>query len=351
MRILFGVSDNSNSERLYRGLHASGIIAFMTWDFKEVIASSGDTAHEAIVLDPGPAGWQMGLGVTKLLRRDIWEKPIVLLVDKNDSFNRKLAWQIRCDAICDRYIDPSELAELIRARVERRPPKNDDCYQLTPYTPFQHQVELDRKTYTVRRGRVSIELSPQCYRLLAYLYEHMNEQVTPAMLTNDVLLKHFNGNMDELNNVMAQLERSLRDLGVNLLHRVESVSLKQSDFEMVGLEVIENELTKNVLREMLNADDSSHPETVPDELNRQIESLMQAETKENEGPAKVGISGLPDLWEEKNDDMRQGFESFRKINSEAPKTRAPLFPQHIDIDTEAQRAASRLLPVDDALPN
>jgi DNA-binding response OmpR family regulator len=349
LNILLGVSDKDNSARLYRELHAGGINAFMTWDFKEVFHEAALTKYSAVVLDPGVSAWKTGLGVARLIREDNWQLPIILLVDPCDKFPRKLAWQYRCDNLCSRYIDTSELGEIIRARAERRPP--DRYSGLTMKTRYE-EIDLDRDHYVVCRGSIAVTLDPRCFNLLAYLFAHMNERITPQMLVNDVLHKSFNGSLKELDQTVARLESQLRKLGVSLIHRTESISLAEMDFIKVPLKILEDDSEERAILSSAQQILAGKQRTAPinatgssDEF-RDVDEITIADSS-------IGIPDL--LYHRKNTNAEEQLETRLSSLANAP-VRADLKRTHIlspfiKRSERDQNEVTLAVSLDDSFPN
>jgi DNA-binding response OmpR family regulator len=248
MKILLGVSDEDNAQRLYRGLHLAGINSHMSWDLKEIVHLANGAMYSAVVLDTGIMhSVQLGAAIVKLIRRDEWQIPIILLLDPSEKSSKTLAWRYRCDHICNRYIDVSELAEIIRVSNDRKPPVRREL-------PRLGDLELDPQTCTVRRGSVLWEGLPErSFRLLQYVVENAHCRITPEMLENDVLKRHFNGNTREIEECITEVEQCLRRLGVSVIHRVDSLHIKLET--AVGLRELESRSAAELSYTLAKPDD------------------------------------------------------------------------------------------------
>ncbi|MFC4563211.1 response regulator transcription factor [Nocardiopsis mangrovi] len=84
-------------------------------------------------------------------------------------------------------------------------------------------LELNERTWTVRRGGVPIELSPTEFRLLAYLMSNAGQVLTRAQLLENVWGWDYAGQSQIVETYVSYLRRKLDPLGPALIHTQRGV--------------------------------------------------------------------------------------------------------------------------------
>ncbi|MDA0566674.1 response regulator transcription factor [Streptomonospora sp. S1-112] len=84
-------------------------------------------------------------------------------------------------------------------------------------------LELNERTWTVRRAGVAIELSPTEFRLLAYLMSNAGQVLTRAQLLENVWGWDYAGQSQIVETYISYLRRKLDPLGPALIHTQRGV--------------------------------------------------------------------------------------------------------------------------------
>ncbi|MFD0801715.1 response regulator transcription factor [Streptomonospora algeriensis] len=84
-------------------------------------------------------------------------------------------------------------------------------------------LELNERTWTVRRAGVPIELSPTEFRLLAYLMSNAGQVLTRAQLLENVWGWDYAGQSQIVETYVSYLRRKLDPLGPALIHTQRGV--------------------------------------------------------------------------------------------------------------------------------
>jgi two-component system OmpR family response regulator len=108
----------------------------------------------------------------------------------------------------------SELLARVEVLARRRGGREDTVYRVA-------DLELDRLSHTVKRGKDEIVLQPREFRLLEYLMKHAGQVVTRTMLLENVWDYHFDPQTNVIDVHISRL-RSKIDKGFTqpLLHTV-----------------------------------------------------------------------------------------------------------------------------------
>ncbi|KUP98253.1 response regulator transcription factor [Thermobifida cellulosilytica] len=84
-------------------------------------------------------------------------------------------------------------------------------------------LELDEKTWTVRRNGAPIDLSPTEFRLLAYMMHNAGRVLTRAQLLENVWGWDYAGQSQIVETYVSYLRRKLEPFGPNLIHTQRGV--------------------------------------------------------------------------------------------------------------------------------
>ena len=113
---------------------------------------------------------------------------------------------------------PYSFAEL-QARVEVLSRRNVGPAEETSYRVGD--LELDRLSHQVKRGKEEIILQPREFRLLEYLMKHAGQVVTRTMLLENVWDYHFDPQTNVIDVHISRLRSKIdKGYGQTLLHTV-----------------------------------------------------------------------------------------------------------------------------------
>ena len=193
---------------------ASGLAAAFTSEGFEVeCAANGRLGLERaragkpslVILDimlPGMSG----LEITKKLRDENRNLPIILLTARGEENDRVLGLELGAD---DYITKPFSLRELV-ARVRsvlRRTQGNRKEPELFRFG----DVTVDFKRQAVRKGDQAVELSAREFRLLAYFIAHAGTLLTREQLLNDIWGYEVFPTTRTVDNHIARLRKKIED--------------------------------------------------------------------------------------------------------------------------------------------
>ena len=198
MRVLVVEDDARLARAVREALEASSFVVDVESD-GEIAHYRGETeGYEAVLLDLGLPTLD-GLTVLKRWREAGRTLPVVI-------FTARSNWQERVEAIeagADDYlVKPFQMAELLaRLRAVIRRANGAASSRMS----FGNYV-LDLRLMQVTRERVPVPLTPQEYKLLAYLVQHRGQVVSQARLVEHL----YNQDRDRDPNAIEVLVGRLR---------------------------------------------------------------------------------------------------------------------------------------------
>ncbi len=206
MRILLVEDDDRLAAGLGEALDAAGFVSDRVSDGEEAWFR-GDTEHwSAVILDLGLPRMD-GLSVLRRWRGAGQRFPVLILTARGD-------WQERVEGIdagADDYLPkPFQMEELLarlRALVRRSAGQASALLEIGG-------LRLDTRRMQVSRDGVPVHLSPQEYRLVAYLMQHAGRVISQLELTEQLYAQDFER---ESNAVEVLVGRVRRKLGGELI--------------------------------------------------------------------------------------------------------------------------------------
>ncbi|MDB5505588.1 MAG: transcriptional regulator [Devosia sp.] len=178
MRVLIAEDDQRLAEILRSALTTAGFIPDVVGD-GETVWFRGDTEpYDAIILDLGLPVLD-GLTILKRWRSAGSTLPVLILTARDD-------WEERVDAIeagADDYlVKPFRMEEVLarlRAIIRRAAGAATNRWRFA-------DLVLDTRRMQVTRDGLPINLTPQEYRLVAYLVHHRGEIISQLQLTEHI---------------------------------------------------------------------------------------------------------------------------------------------------------------------
>ena len=191
--------------------------------FEVAVCRRGDQAIEAvtknrpalIVLDvmlPGLSGYD----VCKQLRAKKIPTPVLMLTAKGQEIDKVVGLDLGADDYVTKPFGVRELLARIHALLRR-------SHQTEPSTdatgPFQiGPATIDPKTFQLKRGKVTEELTAKELKLLQLFAQHPGEVLSRDRLLNEVWGYNYFGTTRTLDQVIVQLRKKLGDNGEEPKH-------------------------------------------------------------------------------------------------------------------------------------
>jgi len=201
MRLLIAEDDDKLAELIGTTLRASGFVVEREAD-GEVTHYRGETEDfDAVLLDLGLPSLD-GLTILRRWRKAARTMPILILTARSQ-------WEERVDAIeagADDYlVKPFHMEELLarlRAVIRR---SNGHASSAIQFGGFA----LDNRLMQLSRDGVPIELTPQEYKLLAYLALHRGKVISQLQLTEHIYNQDFERSSNSIEVLVGRLRRRL----------------------------------------------------------------------------------------------------------------------------------------------
>jgi two-component system, OmpR family, alkaline phosphatase synthesis response regulator PhoP len=162
-----------------------------------------------IVLDvmlPGKSGYD----VCRELRARKIATPILMLTAKGQEIDKVVGLDLGADDYVTKPFGLRELLARIHALLRRTsttaPAATDDPFEIGTAT-------IDPKTFQLRRGKTTEELTAKELKLLQLFHAHPGEVMSRDRLLNDVWGYNYYGTTRTLDQVIVQLRKKLGDQG------------------------------------------------------------------------------------------------------------------------------------------
>ena len=195
--------------------------------YEVAVCNRGDQAIEAfnkhrpalLVLDvmlPGLSGYD----ICKQLRAKKVGTPILMLTAKGQEIDKVVGLDLGADDYVTKPFGVRELLARIQALL-RRAPKAADAEKTGSDAPFQiGQATIDPKTFQIKRGKASDELTAKELKLLQLFHAHPGEVFSRDRLLNEVWGYGYFGTTRTLDQVIVQLRKKLGDNGGEPKHLI-----------------------------------------------------------------------------------------------------------------------------------
>ena len=195
--------------------------------FDVAICNRGDTALDAvgrhrpslIILDvmlPGLSGYD----ICRQLRTRKVATPILMLTAKGQEIDKVVGLDLGADDYITKPFGVRELLARIHALL-RRSQSPTASGGSDPEATFQiGTAKIDTKTFQIKRGKVTEELTAKELKLLQLFHAHPGEVLSRDRLLNQVWGYNYYGTTRTLDQVIVQLRKKLSDNGSEPKHLI-----------------------------------------------------------------------------------------------------------------------------------
>lgn len=173
MRILIAEDDPRISQRLRDALTAAGFVVEHEADGDDAWHRGDTEDFDAIVLDLGLPS-QDGLSILRQWRKAGRSAPVLILSARSQWDERVAGIELGADDYVTKPFRMEEVVARVRALIRR------SAGQISPQIEIGGGLMLDTRMMQVTRSGVPLPLTPQEYRLLAYL-AHNKGRVVPQI--------------------------------------------------------------------------------------------------------------------------------------------------------------------------
>ncbi len=214
MRLLVIEDDRDAADYLIKAFREVGHVADQANDGEEGYALALDGQYDVLIVDR-MLPKRDGLSLIGALRDKKIETPVLILSALGQVDDRVKGLRAGGDDYLSKPYSFSELLARVEVLARRRGGRNEE----TVY--HVGDLELDRLSHQVTRGKEEISLQPREFRLLEYLMKHAGQVVTRTMLLENVWDYHFDPQTNVIDVHISRL-RSKIDKGFSqpLLHTV-----------------------------------------------------------------------------------------------------------------------------------
>ena len=166
-----------------------------------------------IVLDvmlPGLSGYD----ICKQLRARKITTPILMLTAKGQELDKVVGLDLGADDYVTKPFGVRELLARIHALLRRAPGGDAGKISADESAPFTiGSATIDPKTFQIRRGKTTEELTARELKLLQFFHARRGEVLSRDRLLNEVWGYNYFGTTRTLDQVIVQLRRKLGDHG------------------------------------------------------------------------------------------------------------------------------------------
>ena len=206
MRILLAEDDDRVAEGIVTALDAAGFVVERIADGEDAWFRGDTETWAAVILDLGLPGMD-GLSVLRRWRAAGQRFPVLILTARGDWHERVEGIDAGADDYLPKPFRMEELMARLRALVRRA------AGQASPVLTVG-VLSLDTRRMQLSRDGVPVHLSPQEYRLIAYLMQHAVRVVPQLELTEQLYAQDFER---DSNAVEVLVGRVRRKLGADLI--------------------------------------------------------------------------------------------------------------------------------------
>jgi len=214
MRLLVVEDDRDAADYIVRAFNEVGHIADRATDGEEGLALALDGQYDVLIVDR-MLPKRDGLSLIGELRGKNVNTPVLILSALGQVDDRVQGLRAGGDDYLTKPYSFSELLARVEVLARRRVGKGEE----TVYRVGD--LQLDRLSHQVVRGKEEIALQPREFRLLEYLMKHAGQVVTRTMLLENVWDYHFDPQTNVIDVHISRL-RSKIDKGFDrpLLHTI-----------------------------------------------------------------------------------------------------------------------------------
>ena len=183
----------------------------------EAMAAVGKIQPALVVLDvmlPGASGYD----ICKQIRTKKISVPILMLTAKGQELDKVVGLDLGADDYVTKPFGVRELLARIQALLRRsgngignQSLAEEQSFKIGPAT-------IDPKTFQLKRGRTTEELTAKELKLLQFFHAHVGEVLSRDKLLNEAWGYNYYGTTRTLDQVIVQLRKKLGDNGSEPVH-------------------------------------------------------------------------------------------------------------------------------------
>ena len=201
MRILVGEDDDRIAEVLQNALSRSGFEVEREADGEATWFRADSENFDAIILDLGLPQID-GLTVLKRWRRNGLQTPVLILTARGQWEERVEGIEAGADDYVVKPFHALEIVARVRALIRR------SSGLASSRVPFG-KYELDMRTMQVTEDGISMDLTPQEFRLMSYLLHNRGRVLSQLEITEHIYRQDFERDSNAVEVLVARLRKRL----------------------------------------------------------------------------------------------------------------------------------------------
>ncbi|CAG7623026.1 response regulator transcription factor [Paenibacillus allorhizosphaerae] len=177
-KILLVDDDNYIRELMKASLHGEGFALFEARNGREALEQLERRPVDLVILDvmmPLMDGWEL----CRELRRLYPDLPMLMVTARTETMDKVKGFELGTDDYLVKPFDPPELVARVKALLKRYRIASSQVIRLG-------EVELNRSSFEVSRGRERMSLPPKEFELLFKLAAHPNQIFTRNQLIEQI---------------------------------------------------------------------------------------------------------------------------------------------------------------------
>ena len=187
LRILVAEDDRPIRELLVHHLARDGFVPIEAPDGPTALRIARDGA-DLVLLDIGLPGVD-GFDITRTLRREGRDTPVIMLTARIDEIDRVVGLELGADDYVAKPFSPREVVARVRAVLRRTASANDPGPQVLRFG----RLEIHEAAREVRVDGIDIGLKPREYQLLRALADNVGVAMSREVLLQRVWGYDFDG--------------------------------------------------------------------------------------------------------------------------------------------------------------
>jgi DNA-binding response OmpR family regulator len=223
-RVLIVEDDAAIREALREAILTDGHEAVLASDGLKAVKLFGEDTFDLVLLDlmlPGLSGYD----VCRKIRAVNRTVPILMLTAKGEEIDKVLGLELGADDYVTKPFGLREILARIHAafrRQDQAPAAVAAKASAADTFPFGPTV-VDRKRFTVQRGKVATELTARELHLLEVFHRCVGEVLSRDQLLNEVWGINYQGTTRTLDQHVAQVRKKIGDSDARLIKTVHGV--------------------------------------------------------------------------------------------------------------------------------
>jgi len=201
MKILVGEDDDRIAEVLQSSLSRSGFEVQRESDGEAVWFRADTETFDAVILDLGLPQMD-GLTILKRWRRGGLETPVLILTARGQWEERVEGIEAGADDYVVKPFHALEIVARIRALIRRSKGLASSRVAFGKY-------ELDMRTMAVTEDGLPMDLTPQEFRLMAYLLHNRGRVVSQLEITEHIYRQDYERDSNAVEVLVARLRKRL----------------------------------------------------------------------------------------------------------------------------------------------